>query len=120
MKICTKCSLSLPLSKFHRRSPPRDKTLYAWCKSCMSKVTIDKHRLFKQKALKYKGGKCTICGYYRCARALVFHHINPLKKDFTISHDTSRNWEKVRSELDKCVLLCHNCHAEVHDGLLSV
>lgn len=84
----------------------------------MSQATIDKHRIFKLKAVEYKGSKCINCGYNKCMRALVFHHIDPSQKDFGISADTSRNWKKVVAELDKCVLLCHNCHAEVHEGLI--
>jgi hypothetical protein len=74
-----------------------------------------------EKALEYKGGKCQICNYNRCARALEFHHNDPSTKKFGISHDgTYRPWEEVQEELDKCTLLCANCHREVEDGLLSV
>jgi hypothetical protein len=50
-------------------------------------------------------------------RALIFHHLDPSHKDFTIG-GKSKSWNKIQSELDKCVLLCANCHAEVHAGLL--
>lgn len=73
----------------------------------------------KKRAVEYKGGKCQVCGYCRCIRALKFHHLDPNKKDFAIS-GVSRAWEAIRSELDKCILVCGNCHDEIHDGLIDV
>src|SRR5262245_8614732 len=71
----------------------------------------------KLRAIKYKGGRCQICGYDKCVRALTFHHLDPSHKDFTIG-GISKSWNTIQSELNKCVLLCANCHAEVHAGLL--
>ena len=66
-------------------------------------------------ALEYKGGKCQKCGYDRCSDALEFHHNNLSDKDFSISSKGyTRSWNRVREELDKCTLLCANCHREVH------
>lgn len=73
----------------------------------------------KRRAVEYKGGSCQVCGYNRSMRAMSFHHVNPLEKDFGISASI-RAWDKIQAELDKCVLLCANCHAEVHDGLLDL
>jgi hypothetical protein len=70
----------------------------------------------KIKAIEYKGGKCINCGYDRCVRALQFHHLDSTKKDFTIS-GVSRSWDTIKIELDKCILICANCHAEEHDKL---
>jgi 5-methylcytosine-specific restriction endonuclease McrA len=71
-----------------------------------------------QKAIEYKGGKCIYCGYSKCSRALSFHHVNPSEKSFGISaRGITRSWEKTRRELDKCVLVCSNCHAEIHDNI---
>jgi 5-methylcytosine-specific restriction endonuclease McrA len=64
----------------------------------------------------YKGGKCQLCGYSRCLRALDFHHVDPRTKRFTFSTASFRNWETVRAELDKCVLVCSNCHDELEAG----
>jgi hypothetical protein len=75
----------------------------------------------KLKALEYKGGKCVACGYSRCMRALKFHHLDPDEKEFGISRKgNTRAWEKIRAELDKCLLVCGNCHDEIHEGLLDV
>lgn len=72
-------------------------------------------REVKLKCIEYKGGKCQQCGYSKCPGALVFHHIDPTEKEFAISSNgVSRSFEKCKPELDKCVLLCQNCHAEIH------
>ena len=72
-------------------------------------------------AISYKGGHCQICGYDRCIEALEFHHLDPSQKEFGISKKGyTRSWEKVKEEADKCVLLCANCHREVHAGMLQL
>lgn len=74
----------------------------------------------KIKSVEYKGGKCSICGYDKCMRALSFHHLDPNEKDFGISSGNTRSWKKTKIELDKCVLVCSNCHAEIHEGLIKI
>lgn len=75
----------------------------------------DRVRKLKQLALDYKGGKCEICGYDKCPQAMHFHHKDPNEKDFSLSNITCRTFnETIRKELDKCQLLCSNCHAEIH------
>ena len=82
--------------------------------------TKERRYLFKTKALDYKGGKCQKCGYSRCREALEFHHIDPKEKDFMISHSNRRSWDAVKKELDKCVLLCTNCHNEEHSTTFPI
>jgi hypothetical protein len=81
---------------------------------------IDWRRRTKNRAIAYKGGACIICGYNKCSRALEFHHVDPSKKEFRISTGNARAWSKIKAELDKCVLLCCRCHAEFHDGLITL
>ncbi len=69
----------------------------------------------KERAVEYLGGHCQICKYDRCVSALEFHHVDPREKDFEVS--AKMGWAVVRPELDKCVLLCANCHRAVHAGL---
>lgn len=69
----------------------------------------------KEKSIEYKGGKCEKCGYNKCNRALEFHHLDPKEKDFTISKYSVLSWDKIKKELDKCILICSNCHRELHD-----
>ena len=60
------------------------------------------------------GGKCGKCGYDKCIHALHAHHVNTNDKDFNISGAHSRSWKRIEKELEKCVLLCANCHIEEH------
>jgi hypothetical protein len=70
----------------------------------------------KKELIDYKGGKCLMCGYNKnIPRAYDFHHRNPKDKEFTISKYSILNMEKLKKEVDKCDLLCRNCHAELHD-----
>jgi len=71
-------------------------------------------RKLKARAVEYKGGQCEVCGYCRCIDALDFHHNDPTQKDFQISTGFYRSWELVQPELDKCKMLCANCHREEH------
>ena len=81
------------------------------CNSCM----VNRRRAgMKAKCIEYKGGRCILCGYDKCERALVFHHRDPTTKKFQICSGHSRSWDSVKAELEKCDLLCANCHAEQH------
>lgn len=87
------------------------------CKKCGVDAVNKRRRRIKEKAVEYKGGKCEICSYNKNIGALQFHHLDPSKKDFAISHKGySTNWDKVKQELDKCMLVCANCHFEIHNA----
>lgn len=68
----------------------------------------------KQRAVEYKGGKCEICGYDQCIAALDFHHLNPEDKLYEVKELMTRRWELIQEEIDKCMLVCSNCHRELH------
>lgn len=68
----------------------------------------------KIKAVQYLGSKCKKCGYNKCVQALEFHHRNPKEKEFSFSKYSNHSWMKIKKELDKCDLLCANCHREEH------
>lgn len=68
----------------------------------------------KEKAIEYKGGKCQKCGYNKCSWVFDFHHLDKNKKDFTLSSYLTLSWEKIKKELDKCIMVCANCHREIH------
>src|SRR3989338_9159731 len=88
---------------------------YADRRTYMIAAVRKRRRKVRAMAVAYKGGKCGRCGYSRCIEALEFHHVDSSQKDFGISQDGyTRSWERVRQELDKCVLLCANCHRELH------
>lgn len=87
------------------------------CGTCI--VNIRRFQV-KNRAIAYKGGKCEVCGYNKCVRALVFHHKDVSQKDFSLGGNHCRKWKNIQAELDKCSLLCSNCHAEEHKKLDQV
>jgi hypothetical protein len=77
---------------------------------------VEWRRRTKLKLIAYKGGKCENCPYDKpCASCYDFHHRDPKKKDFQIGGKTI-SFERLKAEADKCMLLCRNCHAELHDN----
>ena len=93
----------------------KDKRKYADRKEYLIKAVCKRRKELRLKAIAYKGGRCQICGYDRCIEALEFHHLNGSKKEFGISYKgITRSWEKIKNELDKCILVCANCHREIH------
>lgn len=111
-KRCPACEQDLPLDDYYYRRLEHRPSVY--CKGCTNRqTTVRQHRL-KQEACHYKGGKCEHCGYDRFIGALEFHHLDPEQKDFGLGQAKLTNFEKVKAELDKCVLLCANCHREEH------
>ncbi len=96
----------------------RDKRRYKDRREYLIDAVQKRRKKVREMAIKYKGAKCSKCGYDRCYEALEFHHLNSNRKDFGISDKGyTRSWAKIKEELDKCVLLCANCHREIHLGL---
>jgi hypothetical protein len=104
-KYCSETCRKIAASALPRKSDP-------------IKYVVTWRQRTKQRAIQYKGGACQLCGYDRSSRALNFHHLDPSQKDFGIG-GVSRSWEAIQAELDKCILVCANCHAEIHDGMIS-
>lgn len=74
-------------------------------------------RLIKKKAVEYKGDKCECCGKSYPLSVYDFHHKDPNLKDFSLGDKTSTvKWDKVKIEIDKCILVCANCHRQIHSG----
>ena len=84
------------------------------CKSCLLESNAERRRIVKEQAIEYLGGKCQICGYNKCHASLDFHHLDPNKKDINFYNFKSKFSKKLKTELDKCILLCSNCHRELH------
>jgi len=62
-----------------------------------------------------------ICGYSKYAGALDFHHLDEKNKSFDLStRGLTRSWVKTKAETDKCILVCANCHRELHAGLVQL
>jgi predicted HNH restriction endonuclease len=87
------------------------------CRLCDNKRVLERGRANKLKALEYKGCCCSVCGYDKNPAALSFHHLDPKQKD--TNFDKMRFWkfDRVKKELDKCILVCLNCHAEIHNPM---
>ncbi len=80
-----------------------------------------RRKKLREQARIYKGGKCIICGYNKYLGALDFNHLDPAKKKFGISmQGLTKSWKEIMKELDKCVLICANCHREVHAGITQL
>lgn len=74
----------------------------------------NRRQKLKKMSVAYLGGKCIKCGYDKCIWALDFHHRDMEEKEFGISKYQNLSWDKIKKELDKCDLLCANCHREKH------
>lgn len=89
------------------------------CYDCMPDGVQLKRGDFLAKLKQARGGKCERCGYNTCIKALEFHHLDPNEKDFTISNDHFKLKEAVE-ESKKCILICANCHRELHDDMWNI
>lgn len=102
MRICKLC-----LNEF-KDYQERDRTR---CGSCNTKI-----RRFRAKsaAIKLLGGKCRKCGWSGNQAALQFHHTDSKAKEFIIGNVANKSWDSIKNEMQKCILLCANCHAIEH------
>lgn len=73
----------------------------------------------KERTVYVMGGKCQCCGYDKCIQALELHHLDPSQKDFSFNENPNRSWSSTRAEIKKCILVCANCHREIHAGLIE-
>ena len=81
---------------------------------------VKRRKKIKELSVEYKGGCCEKCGYNKYQGALEFHHLDPTQKDFNISHGKGYTFnDKIKNELDKCILVCANCHREIHGNIGS-
>lgn len=109
------------------RSKPENK--YKWTsyskkyyhKEGVKEQKLEQHKKWllenKIKAIEYKGGKCAMCGYNKCTSALEFHHLDPSIKEYNKDSrglNRRRSFDNSKNELDKCILVCANCHREIH------
>lgn len=114
-KICTKCGRNLPIEAFGWRSKEKG-TRRADCKECHSDYMKKKYQEKKETVSVIKENKsCQKCGESRGC-CLDFHHIDPNIKIETIARMTSNCYtlEKTLEEIEKCIVLCSNCHREFH------
>ena len=117
-KICEICN-----KEYETKSSTR---IYCYDCSAESTRTMNqtrKHqktilrRNMKLQAVKKLGGKCSICGYDKCIDAFEFHHENPDRKEFKLGSGNTISWKEYKKEALKCILVCSNCHKEIHSKL---
>jgi hypothetical protein len=87
------------------------------CSSCRVSAS---RRNKKTALIEYKGGKCVVCNYNSCQQALQFHHKDPNEKEFAVANSGTLDIKKLKAEVDKCLLVCANCHVEIHAGLIDI
>lgn len=98
-----------------------DKRTYADRRQALIQAVAKRRRKIKAMSIEYKGGECQICGYSKFQGALDLHHIDPKSKHFGIADKGyTRSWERIKTELDKCALLCANCHRELEAGIAQL
>ena len=94
------------------------------CIKCDKEYMREYHKIYEPKRyekelqimknLKVNG--CAICGYNKCARSLDFHHVNPKNKKFNLKlANLHKKDTLVVEEVNKCILVCRNCHGEIHE-----
>jgi hypothetical protein len=91
------------------------------CVRCRAQRVMARRRQLKEILVSEAGGRCALCGYDRCLRALNFHHVDPATKVFGLGErGLTRALDVLRTEARKCVLLCSNCHMEVEQGVTAL
>lgn len=116
-RTCKSCQQNFPnTEEFFYKNGGR---LHVYCKKCANQTVVERQRNIKKELIAHKGGKCHVCGYDKYFGALEFHHLDPNAKEFTLSNKLAAV-ETMKKEADKCVLLCANCHREVHGGIITL
>lgn len=111
-KLCSKCSQTKSIKDFYNRGPKRKYSAAAFCKECFNKLCCERWKQRKLDAIKYMGSICTDCKQSYHPNVYDFHHLGD--KDYDWSKLRLRSWETILSELQKCILLCSNCHRIRH------
>lgn len=116
------------LGKAYLRCPKHGRTVFFArpeggfrCAKCNTAAVSERRRQVKRQLVNEAGGKCRLCGFAEHPAALQFHHLDPSTKEFHLSdRGLTRGITRMRSEAEKCVLLCANCHAQVEAGVKRI
>ena len=112
MKTCKTCLLDLSLDNYRKCGKIGNLQKYrSKCKKCEADT-------MKNIIIEAKGDSCTLCGYNKCFAALELHHLDPTKKEYQPSLMKEYPKEKILKEINKCILVCANCHRELHAKLI--
>lgn len=90
------------------------------CGRCQNVYNTQKGQKNRLRAIDALGGSCRLCGFDKYPCSLDFHHLNPKEKDPKFSSMRGWSWERTLAEIEKCILLCKNCHSAVHSGYLTI
>ena len=112
-KVCRRCNEDKEYSKYNKDKYQKS-GLDKYCKACISTLQADRYEGRKWECFNYKGGKCEICGVIENADFYDFHHKVPEDKEYDIAPNIMRVWKSILPELDKCLMLCPNCHRKEH------
>ena len=113
-KICSKCGRELPVTAYHKNGFDRNgnQKYRGYCKDCANKIERERYQK-KKSFIDNQKIRCAKCGEER-TYVLDYHHKDPTKKDFTIGKIKKGSLSLIQKEIDKCVVLCANCHREFH------
>ena len=119
-KQCKNCKGVFDREQFYKLTGTQYKPTWdcrdSFCKSCRIVYSTERRQGIKSKAIEYKGGKCEDCGIVSSNENQIifdFHHLDPAQKEISFGKSNVQ-FEKLRVELDKCVILCSNCHRLRH------
>lgn len=121
MKICKSCEKDLPDNQFYVGTQKERGKIYKYldsiCRSCRLRYSANRRRDIKRQAVIYKGEVCVKCGIKSTHYEIYdFHHTDRASKDFSIAKVGGLGLESMKGELDKCELLCANCHRIEHSN----
>ena len=115
-KQCTDCRERKPLVDFYKSST-HSFGVMCYCKSCFNNRAIQRWINRKIDAIKYKGSQCQRCKLHlknSHYAVFEFHHTDPIEKESNWTKLRLKSWTAIKKELDKCLLLCANCHRIIH------
>lgn len=110
-KQCPKCLEIKELKEFNIRP---NGNITSYCSKCNNDNRYSILKRHKLQIISELGNCCVKCGYNKNTSALEFHHIDPDHKDFHFGNSKTTNINKLRKEIEKCILVCANCHREIH------
>ena len=110
MRTCTKCNIEKDETEYYTKGT----RLQSMCKSCFNKYCMERLTNKKIEAVKRFGGICHDCKNEYPHPVFEFHHLDPSQKDYQWVKLRLRSTTEIIKELDKCVMLCANCHRMRH------
>ena len=110
-KICSKCHIE----KNEKDFPRNGTRLHSWCKECHRVIVNERYKETRDFVNSFKK-ECSICGYRKNKAALEFHHPDNNKETTinALAKKAIKNKDRIIKEMEKCIIVCANCHREIH------